>query len=187
MATTSRKHLSQHWSQYVLPVRTLNEAQDLARRFQATEGFRSYVLERKLKIIPLGLAILLVSISGAVAPVVFFAEMHPLLALPAILLLPIVLIGSLLVLCYVTFSWLENRALEHALGHRIRPARGSLAEWLTNRTKRDFTTLPRVPLVLSVIFVGVPLAMLWSFAFEAVLALMLFAILAPVVFHQVDR
>lgn len=187
MATTSRKQLSQHWSQYLLPAQTLTEAQDLARRFQATEGFRAYVLERKLKIIPLGLAILLVSISCAVAPVVFLAEMHPLLALPAILLLPIVLIGSLLVLCLVTFSWLENRALARTLGRRIRPARGSLAEWLTNRTKRDFTTLPRIPLVLSIIFLGVPLAMLWSFAFEAVLALMLFAILAPVVFSQLDR
>lgn len=187
MAMTSRKQLSQHWSQYLLPAQTLTEAQDLARRFQATEGFRGYVLERKLKAIPLVLAILMVSITCAVAPVVFLAEMHPLLALPAILLLPVVLIGALLVLGLVTFSWLENRALAHTLGRRIKPARGSLAEWLTDRTKRDFTSVPRIPLVLSIIFLAAPLAMLGSFAFEAVLALLLFAVLAPVVFCKLDR
>ena len=187
MGTTSRKQLSQHWSQYLLPAQTLNEAQELARRFQATEGFRGYVLERKLKLIPVVLGILMVSISCSVAPVVFLAEMHPLLALPAILLLPVVLIGSLLVLCLVTFSWLENRALAHTVGRRIKPARGSLAEWLTERTKRDFTTVPRIPLILSILFLVVPLAMLWSSAFEMVLALLVFAILAPAMYCQLDR
>ena len=39
MATSSRKHFSQqHWIQYLLPVQTLTEAQNLGRRFQEGGG-----------------------------------------------------------------------------------------------------------------------------------------------------
>jgi hypothetical protein len=187
MATSSRKHLTPHWTQYLLPVQTLNDMQNLARRFQEGRGLQAYVLEHKLQLIPLVIAILLVSVSCAVAPVVYLSEMHRLLALPALLLIPVILIGSLLLLLHVMFSWLENRALARELGHSIKPVPGSLAAWLTHRTGKDFSTLPRIPWILAAILVFAPLAMVASFSLGAALVLVLVLVAAPVVFVAFDR
>ena len=188
MATSSRKHFSQqHWIQYLLPVQTLTEAQNLGRRFQEGGGFHAYVLQRKLLIAPAILSILLMSVSCAVAPVVYLSEMHALLALPALLLVPAILIGSLLVQLYVFFSWLENRSLEHALGHPIKPAPRSLAAWLSKKTGRNLGTLPRIPWVLAAIILVAPLLMLASFAVEAALVLIVVSVAAPVAFSMLDR
>ncbi|MGH8629190.1 MAG: hypothetical protein ACREU7_00290, partial [Burkholderiales bacterium] len=127
------------------------------------------------------------SVTCAVATLVFLGDIHPLLALPALLLLPVVLLGSLLVQFYVFFSWLENRALARALARRSRPAQGFAAQWLEKKAGVDLGTPPPVPWILAALVLFVPLVMLASFALEFALGLVVLAILAPIVYARFDR
>ncbi|HEV8523572.1 MAG TPA: hypothetical protein VGQ71_03650, partial [Terriglobales bacterium] len=145
MATPNRKYPTQHWIVRFLPLETLKQAQDLAQRFQEVEGFRLYVLERKRLVIPAVLFIVLISIACAAGTVVFLAGSYSLLTLPALLLAPVILVGSLFVQMYVFFYWLENRALARALGHRAKPTQGKLAAWLLKKLGVDMGTFPPVP------------------------------------------
>ncbi|HWQ38015.1 MAG TPA: hypothetical protein VNM24_05280 [Burkholderiales bacterium] len=187
MPTPSQKHSTQHWIVYVLPVRTLNEAANLAGRFREGKAFRLYVLDRKRLVFPAGLLILLISALCAAAPVVFFGDLHRHLALPAVLLAPFVLVGSLFVQAYVFFSWLENRALARALGRRARPPQSAFASWFWNTTGVDLGTAPRIPWILVALFILSPLAMLASFAADVAAILVGLAILAPFVYSYFDR
>ena len=187
MTTPNRKDPAQHWIVRLLPLETLGEAQDLVRRFQEVEGFRLYVLERKRLVIPAVLFIVFISIACAAGTVVFLAGAHSLLALPALLLAPVILVGSLFVQMYVFFYWLENRALSRALGRRARPAQGMLAAWLSRKLGVDIGTFPPVPWMLATVVLFAPLAMLAYFALNAAMALIVLAILAPILFARFDR
>lgn len=187
MPTPSQKHSTQHWIVYLLPVRTLNEAATLAGRFREGKAFRLYLVDRKRLVFPAGLLILLISALCAAAPVVFFADMHRYLALPAVLMAPFVLVGSLFVQAYVFFSWLENRALARALGGRARPPQSGFAAWFWSKTGVDLGAAPRVPWILAAIFVFSPLAMLASFAPDVAAILVVLAILAPFAYSYFDR
>ncbi|TMI03006.1 MAG: hypothetical protein E6H43_05095 [Betaproteobacteria bacterium] len=105
-----------------LPTETLSEARNLLHRFQEGEAFKLYVLRRIWRVIPVGLVIVLVSLACAAATVLFFAAGGSWLALPAFLLAPFILIGSLFVQLYVFFSWLESRGRLRG-GWRKKPAR----------------------------------------------------------------
>ncbi len=187
MATPNRKDPAQHWIVQFLPLETLKEAQNLAHRFQEAEGFRLYVLERKRLMIPAVLVIVLISIACAAGTVVFLAGAYSLLALPALLLAPVILIGSLFVQVYVFFYWLENRALARALGHRAKPAQGMLAAWLSRKLGVDMGTFPPVPWILATIVLFAPLAMLAYFALNVALVLIVLAILMPILYARFDR
>lgn len=187
MATPSRKTPAQHWIVRLLPLETLKEAQNLARRYQEGKALRLYVHERMRLVIPVGLLIVVISVTCAVATLVFLADIHPLLALPALLLLPLVLIGSLFVQFYVFFSWLENRALARALARRSQPAQGPVAQWLEKKAGVDLGTPPPVPWILATLILFVPLVMLASFALGFALGLVVLAILAPIVYARFDR
>lgn len=187
MATPNRKDSPQHWIVRILPIETLLEAQKLAKRYEEVDGFRLYVQERKRLVIPAVLLFVLISIACAAGTVVFIAGAYSLLALPALLLAPVILVGSLFVQVYVFFYWLENRALAQALGHRPKAAQGLLAVWLRKKFGVDMGAPPPVPWILATVVLFAPLAMLAYFALKAALVLIFVAILIPFVFSWLDR
>lgn len=187
MPSSNREDSTQHGIARYLPVETLMEARNLVYRFQQGDAFRLYVLKRKWHLVPAALLILLTSISYAAATVVFFAEMGSLLALPALLLAPFVLIGSLFVQAYVWFSWLELRALARAYGQRARPPQGALAVRLWQGFGADLGKLPPVPWGMAAIFLFTPLAVLALVAAKAALVLIVLQVLTPILYARLDR
>ncbi|HZP94135.1 MAG TPA: hypothetical protein VFB20_14825 [Burkholderiales bacterium] len=187
MAKPNPKGPAQHWIVRFLPVETLKEAQNLALRFQEGKAFRLYVLGRMRLVVPVVLLILVFGVACASAIVVFLAGLSSLLVLPAILLMPFVLVGSLFVLAYVFFAWLENRALAQTLKRGAKPPQGAVAAWLSRKFGVDMGTYPPVPWILAAIFLFVPLAMLATFALGIALILIVLAILAPIVYARFDR
>ena len=187
MATPNRQQPAQHWIVRFLPLETLKEAQNLANRYQEGEGFQLYVSERKRLVIPAVLVIVLISIACAAGTVVFLAGAHGLLTLLALLLAPVILIGSLFVQVFVFFSWLEDRALKRALQRRPKPAQGTLAEWLSRKLGMDMGTFPHVPWILAGVFLIAPLVMLAYFALNVALVLIGLAILVPILYARFDR
>lgn len=187
MATPNRKDPAQHWIVRFLPVETLMEAQNLAHRFQEGEGFRLYVLERKRLVIPAVLIIVLISIACAAGTIVFLAAAHGLLTLLALVLAPVILIGSLFVQVYVFFSWLEDRALKRTLRHRPKPVQGTLAAWLSRKLGVDMGAFPPVPWILATVVLFAPLVMLAFFALNVALVMIVLAILMPILYARFDR
>ena len=187
MATPNRKDPARHWIVRFLPLETLVEAQKLAHRYREGEGVQLYVLEQKWLVIPAVLLMVLISIACAAGTVVFLAGAYSLLVLPALLLAPLILVGSLFVQMYVFFYWLENRALARALGHPAKPAHGTLAAWLSNKLGVDMGKSPPVPWILAIVVLFAPLAMLAYFALNVALVLIVLAILAPILFARFDR
>jgi len=187
MPTPNLDDPAQHWIVRFLPLETLSEAQNLLERFQAGEGFRIYVLERIWLVLPAVLVMVLISIACSAGTVVFVAGAYSLLTLLALLLAPVILIGSLFVQLFVFFYWLENRALAQALGHRAKPAQKMPAAWLSRKMGIDMGTLPPVPWILAIVVLFAPLAMLAYFALNVALVLIVLIILTPIVFARFDR
>ena len=187
MATPNRKTPAQHWIVRFLPLQTLSDAQSLAIRYKEVEGFQLYVLERKRLVIPAVALIVFISIACATGVVVFLADAYSLLVLPALLLAPVILVGSLFVQLYVFFYWLENRALAQALGHRSKAAQGVLAAWLLKKFGVDMGAPPPVPWILAAVMLIAPLVMLAYFALTAVLGMIVAAVLMPILFARFDR
>lgn len=182
-----RRDPEQHWLMWFVPVETLTEAQNLALRFKEGKAFPQYVRNRLRIVIPIGLLAVLISVSCSAAFVVYVAGLNSWLAFPAILLMPVVLIGSLFVQAYVLFSWFENRAVSRAAAQSARKPQGAFATWLAKTFGAHLGKLPSVPWVLTAIFVIAPLAMLASFSPVAALVLVLLAIVAPVLFAILDQ
>jgi hypothetical protein len=187
MAAQNRRPPAQHWIVRFLPLETLKEAENLANRFRESEGFQLYVLERKRLVFPAVFVIVLISIACAAGIVVFLAGTHGLITLLALVLAPVILIGSLLVQLYVFFSWLENRALARALRHRPKPARGTPAARLSRTLHIDMGALPPVPWILATVVLFAPLAMLAFISLNVALVLIGLAILLPILFARFDR
>jgi hypothetical protein len=186
MAISIREDSMDHWVVRFLPLRTLKNAQDLARRFREVEGIRFYVQERLGMVVAATLVIALISLACAVGVVVFLADRHSLLALLGILLLPVVLAGSFFVLAYVFFSWIEGRALARELGHRHRPRPSVSALWFSRRFGLDMGPLPAVPWFLAALVLFVPLALLAAAWLSAALVVILLGILMPVLYAKFD-
>lgn len=156
--------------------KTFADARELAARFQNSAGFQQYLRERIALLVPAGLVFLLISVACAAATVVFLAERHPLLALPGLVFAPLILVGSLFVQGYVFASWLEDRAIAHALGRRAH-----------GRWGIDMGKVPPVPWVLAAVFLLLPLVILFALAAPAALVLVLLGALAPVLYARLDR
>ena len=142
--------------------KTFAEAARLVERFRRAEGFRRYLAERRLLVTAAGAGLL------ATALVVFVAELHPLLALPGLVLAPFVLLGSAFVQGYVLLSWLERRALERALRRRL-------------------PGIVAVPWGLAGLFVLLPLALLAAVSPAVAAVLLAAAALTPAAFARFDR
>lgn len=186
MATPSRKDPPQHWIVRILPLRTLKNAKDLAQRFREVEGIRLYVQERLALVLAATLVIALISIACAIGVVVFLADLHSLLALLGILLMPFALGGSFFVMAYVFFSWIEGRVLTRELGNRHRPAPGATAVWLSDKFGLDMGPRPPVPWFLAACVLFAPLALLAAAWLSAALVVILLGILMPVLYAKLD-
>ena len=186
MATLRQKDPAQHWIVQFLPLQTLKNAQDLAQRFREVEGIRLYIHERQAMVVAATLVIVFISFACAIGVVVFLADRHSLLALLGILLLPVVLVGSFLVLAYVFFSWIEGRALVRELGRRHQRAPGVAALWLSKKLGLDMGPFPQVPWFLAALVLFVPLALLAATWLSAALVVILLGILMPVLYAKFD-
>jgi hypothetical protein len=156
--------------------KTLTEAHDLAARYQNSRSFQEYVELRMVLLVPAALVCLLLSVACAAAIVIFLADRHPVLALPGLILAPVILVGSLFVQAYVFGSWLERRALAQALGRR------GFVRWGV-----DMGELPPVPWVLAAVFLLAPLAILAAVALPVALVLLVLGVLTPVLYARLDR
>src|SRR5260221_9828750 len=110
-----------------LPAGIVQEARNLAARYAASDAFRGYINHRKHLVIPALLLILAIALSSTVASVVFAAGTRPLFVLIALILAPVLVLGSVFVQAYVFFAWLEGRALARMLAHRPKAAGGKAA------------------------------------------------------------
>jgi hypothetical protein len=150
-------------AQYLPFDRTFKDAKKLALRFYQAQGFREYLRRRGAYVVPAVALFALVSIACAAAIVILLADQHPMLALPGMLLAPLILAGSFFVEAFMFFSWLEGRALAQALGRR-------------GKDPFNFGPLPRVPWVLAILFLAVPLFLLAAVSKTAALVLILLAV-----------
>jgi hypothetical protein len=162
----------------------LNEGLNLLRRFQEAKGFRSYVMERKALLYPIGMLMVLTSIACAAGTVMYVGGTRSALVLLAMLLVPFVLAGSFFVQAYTFASWLEERALAKAL-HRPRAA-GPIALRL-RKHGMDMGAMPRVPWVLAALFLALPMMLLLSISPALALALIVLHVGAPFAFARLDR
>lgn len=161
-------------AQFVPLEKTFKDAMKLASRFQHAQGFREYLQRRAAFVVPAVALFVLVSVACAAATVIFLADRHALLALPAMVLAPFVLAGSFFVEAFVFFSWLEGRALAQALGRR-------------SKRDLDFGQLPTIPWVLTALFLVLPLMVLAAVSGTAAFVLMLLAVLIVVAIAKFDR
>lgn len=96
---------------------TFEDAHRLFRHAQENEPFRRYLSRRTALLAPVAAAMVLTGIALAAGTVVFLGGTSSLLVLPAILLVPVVLAGSVFIQLYLFGTWLELRAIAEALGH----------------------------------------------------------------------
>lgn len=186
MATTDRAaQMQQFLVQQLLG--PLENAMQLARRYQELDGLRDYVGARLPLVIPAGLLLLVAAIACGLTPVVLLVGTQPIAALAGLLLAPVVLAGSLFVLTYVFFGWLEERSLARALGHRTGPAPGKIARWIRRKLRADLGKAPPVPWLLAGLFVFAPLALLVRAAPATALTLVVVLVLAPILYARLDR
>jgi hypothetical protein len=187
MVSSTLRYRRKHWIVRLLPLKTLEDALDLFLRLQEGEGLRRYVIDRRQLVIPSVLILLIFSITLSAGTFVYLGEVHTLLALLALILAPVILIGSFLVQLCILFYWLENRALMHALGSRSKHVPGAIAVWLRQKLNVDMAPFPRVPWVLAIIFLVLPLLMLFQVEWIVGCALMMLGIAMPIVFAYFDR
>jgi hypothetical protein len=165
----------------------LEDAVGLARRFRELQALRNYVGERLPLVVPACLLIVVTAIACGLTPVMSFLGTQAASALVGLLLAPVVLVGSLFVLSLMFFSWLEERSLARSLGHRTGRAPGKLARWLKRKLGADLGKPPRVPWLLAVLFVVLPLAVLATRAPVAAALLAVLLVLGPVLYARLDR
>jgi hypothetical protein len=160
--------------QYLPLEKNFKDALKLLARFREAEGFRQYLRRRAVFVVPAVTLFALISIACAAGMVIFLAERHPMLALLGMALAPFVLAGNFFVEAFVFFSWLEARALQHALGRR-------------SKESMDFGPFPQVPWLLAALFLILPLLVLVAVSFSAALVLILLAVGIVMTIAKFDR
>ena len=153
---------------------TFIEAQNLLKRYREGQAFRHYVEERMPLVLLAVIVFLGYSLATTAATIVFIGGTHGFLTLLAMLIAPFLLLGSLAVLLFIFFSWLETRAM--AARHlqslpALRTALGRLS----------------VPWLFAGMFLLVPFIMTALVSGKTALALLAGTILAPVAFSFLDR
>jgi hypothetical protein len=174
--------VTQHFS-----LQPVTEALNLAHRYQEGGTFRRYVQNRLRLVIPAVVLFLAISVACAFATIVFLAGKHFLLTMTALLLVPVVLVGSLFLQSYVFFSWIESRALARALRRRAPAPKGSFAARLQKTLGASIGPLPPVPWAWAAVLLFAPLAMLAAVLSTAALALIVLGILIPLLFVRFER
>jgi hypothetical protein len=152
-----------------IPIDSLVDARKLAVRLWNSAPFHNYLIERLALVLPALLIFAVLSTAATAATIATIASQRMLL-LPAFVLAPFLLIGGYAVAAYLFFSWLEGRALRRTLGHA--PA-GAL--------------IPRVPWVLTAVFLIVPALFLLLSWWKLALPLLALAAATPFAFARLDR
>lgn len=162
----------------------VNEAMNIVRRYQDGKGFRYYVKERMVLIAPIGMLMFFTSLACAAATVLYLGGTRSFLVLLAIFLVPVILAGSGFVQAYVFAAWLEGRALQKAL-HRKPRVSGPITARL-HKAGIDLGSAPPVPWILAALFLGLPLAMLWSVVPPLAALLIGLHVIAPFAFAHLE-
>lgn len=184
LAAMDKAQIAQSIAQSLL-LDPLNEGMSLVRRFQEARGFREYIQERTKLLAPIAVLVALTSLACAAATVMYIGGMQPILVLLSLFLAPVILAGSAFVQAYIYLSWLENRAIAKALRRAPRPG-GPITAQL-RKAGIDLGTLPRVPWVLAIVFLFLPLSMLVVIVPKVGFTLVALHLLAPFVFVRLDR
>lgn len=186
MATTQTQGSVPQWLGRQL-LGPLDDATGLVRRYRELDAFRDYLAARLRLVVPAFVLVVAAAIACGLTPIVLFVGTNAVAALLGLLLAPVVLLGSLFVLSLVLFSWLEERSLSHALGHRTGPAPNRLARWLKRKLGADLGKVPRMPWLLGALFVAAPLVLLGARAPGIALLLVVLLLAAPILFARLDR
>jgi len=166
---------------------TLVEGRNLAGRLQGSDVFRHYVTRRMRLVAPAVLFFLATSVACTAASIVFVAGARSsFLVLIALLLAPIVLVGSLFTELYVFFSWLEGRALARAY-HRSAPPTGLIRAWLARKLKADLGAIPRIPWGFVAVFLVLPLVLLAVVSGKFAAGVIVLGVLLPIAYARLDR
>jgi len=146
----------------------LDDVRNLIGRLRHSEAFQHYLAQRKERVALLVVLCLTLSLACASGLITFVLGLRPIIVLAAVLATPFVLLGSLALLLYALFSWLENVALAQAL-HHGRPE------------------LPRVPWGFAAVLVLAPLLLLALRMPAVALPLLVLAAAAPVLYLRFER
>jgi hypothetical protein len=165
-------------------MQTLDDAMKLLQRFDKGQGFKRYVTSRLRLVAPMAALILATGIVFASATIAL-AGPRVWLALPLLILAPLILLGSVFLQAYLFLAWLENRAMAKALGH---PGAlpGPLAKWARRHLRADLGTPPAVPWDLATVFVALPLAILVAVSWKVALIVVALHLAAPVAYARLD-
>ena len=171
----------------VIPTpKLVEDALALAARFRDVEGLQRHVANRKPLLNGAAAALLILGLACGAGVFIFLAGLRTWLTLPAVLAAPLVTLGSLFVLFFVFFSWIEGRALAQALGHRTGRAPGPIAKWLRKKLRADLGAMPAIPWLPAGLLVFLPLALLVAAAPVAGIAIILVAVATPIVYARLD-
>jgi hypothetical protein len=180
MATRAPKAL-------VIPTpKVVEDALALAARFRDAEGLSRHAAQRKPLLQGASAVLVLLGFACGAGVFIFLAGLRTWLTLPAVLIAPLVALGSLLVIFFVFFSWIEGRALAQALGHRTGPAPGRIARWLRKKLRADLGAMPAIPWLPAGLLVFLPLALLVASAPLGGIVMILIAVATPVVYARLD-
>jgi uncharacterized membrane protein len=159
----------------------LVEAPNLLRRYREGRAFRHYVEERMLLVLPAVIVFFIFSLATAAASIVFIGGTHPLRTLLAMVMAPFIVLGSLAVLLFIFFSWLEARAMAEIAGQ---PAFAPVRSLATLRAAVG--KLP-IPWAYAAGFVGAPLLVVMLLSPKTAGVLIVAAVLTPVLYSVLDR
>jgi hypothetical protein len=166
-------------------LQTLEDAMKLLRRYDEGEGFQRYVKKRLVLVLPMAALMLGTGIVFASATIVL-AGPRIWLALPSMLVAPLLLLGSVFVQAYLFFSWIENRAMAQALGHPSAPP-GPLARWVARNLRAELGVPPPVPWDLAAVFLALPVLILVAVSWQIAAALGVLYAAAVVAYARLDR
>jgi hypothetical protein len=164
----------------------IEDAMSLARRYREVDAFHAYVSERAPLVIAVLALIGVAAFACGMTPIMALVGTSAVSALAGMLLTPFVLIGSLLVLGMVFFSWLEERSLARTLGHRTAREHKAM-RWIRKKLRADLGRPPRVPWLYAAVFVAVPFAVLLNLVPVIGTILLALLVAAPFAFARLDR
>lgn len=164
----------------------VTDASALAGRFRDVQGLQRHARQRKPLLQGASAVLVLLGLACGAGVFVFLAGLRTWLTLPAMAIAPLVALGSLFVLFYVFFSWIEGRALAQALGHRTGPAPGKLRRWIEKKLRLSLGARPALPWAPFALFILLPFVLLFAAAPGAGVFVLLVALATPLVYARLD-
>ncbi len=187
MSTVSEKHGQEHWFEKLLRFKTPRNTKSFMERLRDGTALQDYISRRWALLAPVAFIMLLISIVCTTALFISMGKVHSLLMLLAIVVAPVILLGSAFVQLYAFLHWIEARIMMRALRSRAKTGTKVRTSWSKRKLGIDLGPFPPVPWVLATITLFFPLAVLVTIAWKAVLAIIVVAVLVPVAYALIDR